>query len=53
MDLLSFKMASFLKDRRTSQDCIDVRSSQEISQELQEDVDGEIHVALLMLDRFL
>jgi hypothetical protein len=50
--LSSSKMPSILEDRRTSQDCIDVRSSQETSQAFQEVVDGEILVAQLMLDRF-
>jgi hypothetical protein len=52
MSLSSFKRDSFLEDGRTSQDCIGVRSSQERAQALQEEIDGEIHVALLMLDRF-
>jgi hypothetical protein len=50
--LSSRKKPSILKDRRTSQDCIDVRYSKKTSQALQEVVDGEILVAQLMLDRF-
>ncbi len=38
--------------RRTSQDCIGVRSTQETSKEFQEKIDGKVRVAHLMLDRF-
>jgi hypothetical protein len=41
-----------LNERRTSDEYIDSRLSQEMSQGVQEEFDGEILVSQLMLDRF-